>query len=174
MLVIFLFRIILTDFYTTPTTILLSLFGLSNAINSVTWYLALMWFFYFLFVILVSKKFKVQDYVGGYYRCINFDFQYGISRIRDRYVGGNAFSFTAGWLVAKYKDTLSILFCKIRYISLFMFLFCVSFVVDYFIFDNVEIIYIRNPCKSIIALLFLFSSIGIVNQLAYFFISLIS
>ncbi|HCR2871514.1 TPA: hypothetical protein ONV65_001298 [Enterococcus faecium] len=151
MLVIFLFRIILTDFYTTPTTILLSLFGLSNAINSVTWYLALVWFFYFLFVILVSKKFKVQDYVGG-----------------------NAFSFTAGWLVAKYKDTLSILFCKIRYISLFMFLFCVSFVVDYFIFDNVEIIYIRNPCKSIIALLFLFSSIGIVNQLAYFFISLIS
>ena len=129
--------------------IILSCIGLSNTVNPVTWYIGLMWCCYFMY--WICKRVNIQP-----------EFPIGVSILLLSVIFGktpinmwglNSFSFSAGVLCATYKTSKRERTNKDLIISAG--LFVISFVFYYFILGNSNVLIIRNPCKSIIAILFL-------------------
>lgn len=67
--------------------------------------------------------------------------------------GLNAFSFSAGIFSAKHKLQINII--RKYYILVSVMLFAMGFILYYFVAGNIDTLIIRNPSKSVIAILFL-------------------
>lgn len=139
---------VLKDKRFNPIDIILGCVGLSNVINPVTWYIGLMWYCYLVYWICMKRRIRSELIIGGSILVLSVLF--GNTSVN--MWGLNAFSFSAGLYGAeKAKKTYN----KQRFFEASVLLFIVSFVLYYFVGGNSNWLIIRNPVKSLIALLFL-------------------
>ena len=143
--------------------IILSCLGLSNAVNSVTWYLGMMWFCYFVF--WASKKIGLNPYWGGAILSggiLILSIVFGNTSIN--MWGLNIFSFSLGMIFAENRIIGKWIQTK-RGLLISFFTFIMLFVLYYIVLGNSDVLIFRNPVKSILSALFLICFISFMRSL---------
>lgn len=143
--------------------VLLSCLGLSNSVNSVTWYLGMMWFCYSGFYLL--KRTKIDELMGSILISIAIlVLSIALGDTPLNMWGLNAFSFSFGLVTARYTK-IEIWLTKNKTKIFSVFVFFILFILYYFILGNDNWLPLRNPSKSLISLSFLVAFFSVLPDL---------